>query len=122
MGLPFGDGPEGVTCWGLVRRVYAERLGVALPEYGEISSADLIAVAKAMRTGAAAERWRAVAEPRELDVVLMSAHGHAAVAHVGVMVNAGGLLHAERATASVVVPLNHFSVRTRIRGFRRWVE
>ena len=40
IGLPFGDGPGEVTCWGLLRRVYAEQLGIDLPSYGEIAASD----------------------------------------------------------------------------------
>ena len=54
IGLPFGEGPGEVTCWSLVVRVYAERLGVTLPAYGEISAHDLACVARAMEAAKAA--------------------------------------------------------------------
>lgn len=119
IGLPFGEGDGAVTCWGLVRRVYAARLGVDLPVYGEIAADDLVRVARAMRRGAD-DGWRAVAEPRPLDVVLMRGPGGGqAVVHVGVMADAARMLHAERATGSVLVPLAHWTVAGRIAGFRR---
>ena len=121
VGLPFGQGPGRVTCWGLVRRVYADRLGVELPEHGDVAPDDLRRVALAMTRGAEAETWAAPAAPRPLDVVLMRHPTAARIGHVGVMVDAARVLHVEAATASVVVPVWHWSVRSRIGGFRRWV-
>ena len=122
VGLPFGDGPGQVTCWSLVRRVYAQEFGIDLPSYGEISSLDLLRVARAMADGAAGESWAAVAEPKEGDICLMrSARGGSAIVHVGVMADARNLLHVEEAKAAVIVPLSHFSVATRIAGWRRRV-
>lgn len=121
IGLPFGEGPGRVTCWSLVVRVYADRLGVVLPAYGEVSAADLMRVARAMRDGSgASDGWRAVAAPAEFDVALMrGAQGGQAVVHVGVVVGATRLLHVEAASHAVLVPLDHWSVRDRILGYRR---
>lgn len=119
VGLPFGEGRGQVTCWALVRRVYADRLGVDLPEYGEISAHDLVRVARAMRAGQN-EGWRAVDRPQALDVVLMrSGRGGRAVVHVGVMVDGARVLHVEEQTAAAVVPLRHPTIAGRIAGFRR---
>lgn len=120
VGLPFGEGPGQVTCWGLVRRVYAERLGRLLPAYGEISARDLAAVARAMEAGAAADGWVEASAPEPLDVCLMrSGRGGALAVHVGVVVDATRMLHVEAASAAVVVPLRHVSVAGRILGYRR---
>lgn len=113
IGLPF----EAANCWALVRRVYHDRLGIDLPEYGEISARDLVRVARAMDAGAAQECWRSVRVPREFDVVLMR-RGRAVV-HVGVMTGPRYLLHTELATDAVHVPLSHPSVAGRVVGYRR---
>jgi len=122
VGLPFLDGGRdlsGLDCWGLVRMVYAERLGVALPEYGEISAKDLVRVARAMEVGKN-DGWQTVSVPQALDVALMrSGQGGRLVVHVGVMVDNRRVLHVEQATAAVVVPVSHFSVAGRIMGYRR---
>ena len=122
IGLPFDDGgrgPHGYDCWGLVRAVYADRLGVDLPSYGEISARDLARIARQMET-AKDDGWRQIGTPRALDVVLMrSGRGGARVVHVGVMVDANRLLHVEEAAATAVVPVTHFSVAGRIVGYRR---
>lgn len=121
VGLPFGEGPGEVTCWSLVRRVMAERRGIELPAYGEISARDLVRVARTMGREQLAETWRAVSVPQEFDVALMrSARGGRAIVHVGIMIDGRRLLHVEDRTASVVVPLDHYSVRGRIVGFRRY--
>lgn len=119
VGLPFGEGPGEVTCWELVRRVYADQLGEALPAYGEISARDLVRVARAME-GAKDDGWFAPADRRALDVCLMRGpSGGRLVVHVGVLVDAARLLHVEAASAAVIVPLTHFSVAGRILGYRR---
>lgn len=126
VGLPFVDGGrtlEGCDCWGLFRLVYAERLGLHLPSYGDTPAADLVAVTEAMSAGVAAdERWLQVLEPKEYDGVLMRAYGARDPGHVGVMVDRQRLLHVEKKTAACIVPLDHYSVRSRILGFWRHRE
>lgn len=122
VGLPFGDGPGEVTCWSLVRRVYAERMGIDLPEYGEISASDLLAVAREMEAGQARAPWLPVTAPVDGDVCLMRSGqgGGRRVVHVGIMADARHVLHVEAASAAVVVPVTHFSVAGRILGYRRY--
>lgn len=119
IGLPFGDGAGEVTCWSLVCQVYREQLGIELPAYGEISARDLLRVAKAMGSGKD-DGWVVPAVPQPFDVCLMrSGQGGAAVVHVGIVTEAGRILHVEAASAAVVVPVTHFSVAGRIVGYRR---
>jgi cell wall-associated NlpC family hydrolase len=119
VGLPFGESYGEVTCWSLVRRVYADNLGILLPEYGEISATDLVRVSKAMEAGKD-DGWQAVDDPQAFDVCIMRApRGREAVSHVGVMIDAERLLHVEAASAAVVVPVKHVSVAGRILGYRR---
>lgn len=122
VGLPFGSGPGEVTCWSLVRRVHAEMFGSDLPEYGDISARDLVRVAREMEAGAARECWIEPDGRAAGDVVLMrSARGGRAICHVGILVRPDRVLHAEEATGSVLVPVQHFTIRGRIAGFRRYV-
>lgn len=125
VGLPFGRGACEVTCWSLVKLVYAEVLGIALPEYGDIAPRDLVRVAQHMAAAAAETCWVAPAVPQSGDVVLMrSARGGQEVCHVGLLVWSaavqGAVLHAEEATGSVLVPAAHYTVRGRIAGYRRF--
>lgn len=107
-------------CWQLVRLVYADRLGVVLPSYGEVSHEKLIEVARTMHTGAAQECWQPVTDPQELDVCLL--RGRSAVWHVGVMTDPRHVLHTERATDAVRVPIDSIHIRGRVQGFRRYVS
>lgn len=123
IGLPFGQGPGEVTCWSLVTAFYADQFGIDLPEFGDISPRDLVRVAREMREGAAATCWIDPASPVTGDVVLMrSARGGRAVCHVGILADCRRVLHAEETTGSVVVPIDHFTIRGRIAGFRRYVS
>lgn len=118
IGLPFvdkGRDLSGLDCWGLVRIVLAERAGIDAPTYGEISSTDLLRVARTMNDAAAAWPWRRVEIPQALDVVVMKERSF----HVGVMVSAANVLHIERASDSVAPPLDRVRRVFAIVGFFR---
>lgn len=123
IGLPFGTGPGQVTCWSLVRMFYADQFGIDLPEHGDISPRDLVRVAREMARGAdAALVWREPQVPVTGDVVLMrSARGGRAICHVGILADGRRVLHAEEDTGSVLVPVDHYTIRGRIAGYRRYV-
>ena len=120
IGVPFVDGGRdlaGFDCWGAIWLAYAER-GIDLPDYGEISALDLRRVAREIEGGQ--EAWQPVEEPREFDVVLLRLYNRRWIGHVGLMVDGRRMLHTEKACSAVVVPLNHYTVRDRIAGFRRF--
>lgn len=128
VGLPFvdqGRSIAGCDCWGLVRLVYANELKIDLPTYGEISAHDLVAVSQMIEGNYVLEPWREINRDSIMpfDVVVMRFYGTRKVGHVGV-VAAGGtmVLHTERSVDSVVVPLQHMTIRSRIVGFRRHKE
>ncbi len=121
IGLPFGEGAGEVTCWSLVRRVYRDQLGIDLPEYGEISARDLVRVAREMSHQKDKGPWFEPPRPHVYDVVLMrSARGGRAVCHVGIVADVARILHAEEVTGSVLVPVDHHTIRGRIMGYRRF--
>jgi len=140
VGRSFGQRSE---CWSLVREVYRDRLGIDLPEHGDVS-AEYVAATEAIRfgqgstaqlaaarravmdaftVGQAAESWVKVDQPQQFDVVLMGGphSDRHRVMHVGVAVDSGRVLHIEKATGSVVAPLAHPSVAGRIIGYRRHI-
>lgn len=131
IGRSFGSRSE---CWSLVCEVYRDRLGIDLPAYGDVSAAyvaavhgqraDLLiarqAVARAFAEGQSGASWRVATTPVEFDVVLMGGPRER-VTHVGVAIGPDRVLHIEKATGSVVVPMRHASVAGRIIGFRRHV-
>lgn len=122
--LPFrrdGRDRRGVDCWGLVRLVYAERLGLILPDHlGIFTATDaptLRRIAVAMEREAA--RWTLVEEPVEYDVVLMSRVVGGIPVHVGLCVGGGGLLHICEGANSTCEPLARSLWTPRILGFYR---
>jgi cell wall-associated NlpC family hydrolase len=140
IGRSFGGQNE---CWSLVREVYRDRLGIDLPEHGEVS-ADYVAAVELIRSGdrsrlveaqkkvmdafqagQAAECWIHVThDPQPFDVVKMGGRNanRSRVFHVGVVVDRHRMLHIEKATGSVVVPLTHVSVAGRIIGYGRHIQ
>lgn len=125
VGIPFVDGGRdrrGCDCWGLVRLIYQNELKVELPTYGEISAEDLAAVSQMVEGNYTVEPWRAIDRDDALpfDVVVMRFYGSRRIGHVGILVaGSTALLHTESTVDSVVVPLLHMTVRSRIVGFRR---
>jgi len=134
IGAPFGVLPGQLTCWGLVRAVYRDVRGIELPSYGELA-ADYVRrsgaecamrtrakIARTMTDQAASDVWGEPRAPQETDVVLMTnpRAGSRVVGHVGVLVGADRVLHTENASGAVVVPLAHYSVASRLRGFRTY--
>lgn len=114
IGKPYGEW----HCWELVRRVYAEQRGITLHPFAEIDPRHLRRVATAIEGHA--PDWVRVDAPSPLDVVLMRLHR--LPIHVGVVTRPGWVLHTERATDAVHVPLDHATVAGRIVGFYRWPE
>lgn len=123
IGKPFSDeglGPDSYHCWGLVRAVLWNERRIDVPEYGDISARQLIAMAHQVDAVEAADPWHLVAVPQAFDVALMrSPRGGRAIVHVGVMVDARHVLHIQKATHSVIVLTSHYSVAGRIAGYRR---
>jgi cell wall-associated NlpC family hydrolase len=116
IGTPYAedDAPPGAHCLGLVRRVFADRLGLALPADDGIGAHELMAVAKSLQRHSAA--WVPVANGRRpFDVVLMGARdGSRAPVHVGVMVSPHHLLHVEEGLPAAVAAANHKLLAGRI--------
>lgn len=114
IGTPYAE----AHCWELVRRVYSDQRDIDLPAYGEIDAAKLVEVARAMAGAQAAEIWTPVTHGETFDVALL--RGRSQVWHVGVMVGPRHMLHTERATNAVVVPLSHPLIAGRVTGYRRY--
>lgn len=121
IGLPYldrGMTRDGIGCWGLVRMVLAERAGVDVPPYGELSGRVLGQIARGQLPDNISPQWLAVqpAVARALDVVVMRGAGRF---HSGILVSEDRMLHIENHTDSVIVPRDHFSVAGRVVGLFR---
>ena len=125
VGIPFqsdGLSRQGAHCWGLVRLVYADMLGIELPSYGENSASDLIAAARFFRGESLRDPWIKVERPRAFDVVLMKAldkEFRSVAGHCGVMIDAETVLHVWEETDSVQMRLDHPRIRHAVHGFYR---
>lgn len=131
IGLPFVDGGRdfyGVDCEGLCRLVMQHEAGdPAIPAYGVLSADGLATVARAINENAALPPWVSVKreELRPFDWVLMTGREkvdgrpRTLTAHCGVMITDTLVLHIEKATHSVAVPIDHYTIRTRLAGFVR---
>jgi len=121
IGIPFldhGRSFAGVDCWGLVQLVMRQERQIDLPDYGEISALDLQAVAGMIVSESAIEPWtRITTDIRPFDVAVMYRR-HDPV-HVGIMVSSNELLHIEEKIHTVMLPMDHPSLRFRQPRFFR---
>jgi len=105
VGIPWRDHGRdfnGCDCWGLVRLVLKGERCVELPSYAEVyaSVAERAEIDAALRSGATAPDWTAVAAGAERPFdVLVFRRGQWG-AHVGVVVGAGLMLHTADGAAS----------------------
>jgi len=121
VGLPFaerGRGRDGVDCWGLACLVYAEQLGIALPQHAEdyVSTADRETLQRLIAEGRSCWREVVPADAREFDLVEISNVG---VPHVGIVAGAGLMLHIEAGSDAVIERLSSPRIARRLRGFFR---
>jgi len=116
---PFGRGPEVYDCWGLVRAVFADRIGVDLPMYDEIGPDDRRRVAEAMTAGCGSGPWQPVDRPREFDVMVARRPGWRLAGHVGVMLGARDVLHVWKGSGVHVARVNDPALAGIILGYQR---
>jgi probable lipoprotein NlpC len=130
VGIPFidrGYDATGCHCWGLAHLVYHRECGIVLPRHDTITIDQLKERVRAIYTASMMPPWVPVTdECRDFDVVLMavSAKDDAGrprrfAGHIGVAVGPRLVLHVERGTDAVCVPVNHFSIRHRLLGVWR---
>lgn len=92
---PVGRDRSGCDCWGLVRLVYRDQAGIALPSYaGGYTDPEELAQVDALIGRARADGpWRPVDRPRPKDVALFR-RGRLD-SHLGIVVAPGRMLHME---------------------------
>lgn len=119
VGLEFS---ENLRCYDLVRSVLKNERNIDLPDYADISAEDAIRISQSLDEPSTDQLpWNKVdlANIREFDVVVMLRRRSREPGHVGIMVDSKHVLHIEKVTQSVIIPITHFSVKSRIIGFRR---
>lgn len=128
VGVPFKDKGRsivGVDCWGVVWLAH-KAIGNDLPLYGDSSFQCVEDVAELIKGETAARPWLLVdGEPRAFDMVVLSTPVKAGGqwvnldCHVGLVTGPGWLLHCEEHVGVVHVPLDHHTVRRRVRRVYR---
>lgn len=118
--VELGRSFKGCHCYGLAWLYAHNEAKVDLPWSDEVSGSDRRA-ADIFMTAAGNGDWPEIAraDARAFDLVLMTGE-HGAPSHIGIMVSATHVLHVERNTAAVCVPLDDRSVRSRLIGFYRY--
>lgn len=121
IGIPYkarGRTRDGLDCWGLLRLVYADRLGITLPAYTDAPDAAERAETGALITREAASWWTRVQDPVPMDAVLFRVAGWPT--HVGVVVAPGRMLHVARDDAAKVESWQVPLWSRRLHGFYRY--
>ena len=120
-----GRDATGVDCWGLVALVYKRQAAIDLEPFSAVESTDGAAVEMVITREAA--KWVPVSrgDEKALDVVVMRSifehDGKAMTAdmHIGVMTGPGFILHTEQKAGAMHVPLDHQTIKQRIRAVYR---
>lgn len=96
--IPFvekGRDFDGCDCWGLVRLVYDRELGIELPSFLDYENTkDIRAISRMIRENQFGKDWFEVDEPQPYDVLVFRMMS--AVAHVGVAVKKGLMIHCQK--------------------------
>ena len=131
VGLPWlehGLTRDGVDCWGIVRLVYAEVLGIDVPDYSSrVASLRERAEIAAIFAGATAGKpWRCTFKGevlQDLDVAVFRINGIDSHAGLVVLTDAGPrMLHAARGRDTAVVSLLDPAWADRLSGVYRHAE
>ncbi len=127
VGIAFAVGGRdrnGIDCWGLLRLVYAEQLAIELPDWGALYDSATDRAGLAGLIDARMQGWREVKmrdQVKSFDGVLRNLGGVAS--HIGIMVDARFVLHAEEGAApsgvSVIERIDSLKWCMRIAGFYR---
>lgn len=105
IGIPFiekGRDRAGVDCWGLIRLIYQNELGIELPSYveGYASLAEKAEISGLFEAGRASPVWEMTDSAREFDV-LMFRMGRLG-AHVGIVAGRKRMIHAPEGLTSCI--------------------
>ena len=123
VGIPYldkGRTIDGVDCWGLVSRVFAEIRGIDLPSYADSYATADDRAALAVLIRGELDPWDEIAtgDEQTFDCVLMKEAGYPR--HIGVVVQPGQLLHVQRGETSRIERYRHGPLKHRIVGFYRY--
>jgi cell wall-associated NlpC family hydrolase len=116
IGIPFrqhGRGPTYYDCWGFVRLIYKNELGITLPDY-EYGLKDQW---EALRLETGQPTWTRTNEPLPTDVVLLVAQANP---HVGIYLSEHRMLHLPEHGTSCIESLDAPRWRSRVEAYYRY--
>jgi cell wall-associated NlpC family hydrolase len=123
IGIPYRkygrEREEGLDCWGLVREVYKQELGITLPSFmGEYEADSKRVFFNSVHRVFDAEKsnWIKAEKPKEFDVAAF--HRFGVVWHTGICIDKDKMLHLEGKAGSLVEPFAGKGFN--IYGFYRW--
>lgn len=116
---PGAEGPDAFDCWGLIRTIYRDRLGIEIPRAGVAQGIDeLKKVLQEFNASPLYGLFDEVAAPRDLDGALMVQAKHPI--HVGIYLEADGgkIIHCSQRAGVVAQDLSSLAAH----GFKvlRW--
>lgn len=122
IGTPYID--KEMDCYGLVRRVYKNELGIELNKFGFLyaSSGNTQESADAIKTVIdGGNGWHKVSDAiKPFDVLLFEIKGF--VSHVGVYIGNNLFMHCMKGRETCLENVNSLTWTTRYRGAVRWKE
>src|SRR5574343_645597 len=117
VGLPYklgGRDRSGIDCWGLVRLIHKEQMGIDLPAFADVISLE----DQAETISREKEGWNPVVIEQTGDVVLFNILGNAT--HVGIVTRPGFFIHAFENQDVRVERLDNAKWKKRIAGIYRY--
>ncbi|MCA0851303.1 C40 family peptidase [Salipiger thiooxidans] len=122
VGIPYADlgrTRQGADCYGLLRLVYAEALGIELASFSGAygTCAEHAEIAALMADEAETGPWRPIEEIAPYDALLFRVGRFDC--HVAIAVDARRMLHAHARSSSVIVPRSDRAWRDRFAGAYR---
>jgi len=129
--IPFAfDGRDrtGCDCWGLLRLIYAEQLGIELPSFSDVPAAESHLVMQEMVRQSRTRPWLDVplSDLREFDAVRMIGHYrdgngvmHRGPIHVACALDNSTILHIEPGRGVIAQPITEQAIARRIVAVHR---
>ena len=122
VGIAFkhdGRSIDGCDCWGLVRIVYHQELGIELPEYaGTLTDNSIGALRRAVKAvDKESAKWIRVQEPKAFDVTVLRLRS--LNCHVGVVIDHKHMLHIEEGINASIESYQSLMWRNRIACYFR---
>lgn len=122
IGIPFaekGRDLSGVDCWGLVRLVYKEQLGIDLPSYDrEYADSNDREVLARLVNAEEEKLWHHPEKPQPFDVIIINMLGMPT--HVGIVIDSSKMLHCLKGADTVCERFNGLKWSKKVQGFARW--